>query len=90
MPALEIGSRWLPLLSSSGPIPLRIKRPFDRAPMWQRSISPEITARLLANDSIARLGRPSETAEAVLWLCSPVASFVNGRAMAVDGGMTVP
>jgi NAD(P)-dependent dehydrogenase (short-subunit alcohol dehydrogenase family) len=59
-------------------------------PMWQRSISPEITARLLANDPIGRLGRPSEIAEAVLWLCSPAASFVNGHAMAVDGGMTVP
>jgi NAD(P)-dependent dehydrogenase (short-subunit alcohol dehydrogenase family) len=58
-------------------------------PMWQRSISPEMTAQLLANDPIGRLGRPSEIAEAVLWLCSPAASFVTGHAMAVDGGMTV-
>jgi NAD(P)-dependent dehydrogenase (short-subunit alcohol dehydrogenase family) len=57
-------------------------------PMWQRSISPEMTAQLLANDPIGRMGQPSEIAEAVLWLCSPSASFVNGHALCVDGGMT--
>jgi NAD(P)-dependent dehydrogenase (short-subunit alcohol dehydrogenase family) len=58
-------------------------------PMWRRSISPEFTAQLLANDPIGRMGQPSEIAEAVVWLCSPAASFVSGHAMAVDGGMTV-
>ena len=57
-------------------------------PMWQRSISREMTAQLLANDPIGRLGQPVEIAEAVLWLCSPAASFVNGHSLAVDGGMT--
>jgi len=59
-------------------------------PMWRRSISPEFTAQLLANDPIGRLGEASEVAEAVLWLCNPAASFVTGHALAVDGGMTVP
>lgn len=57
-------------------------------PMWQRSISPEMTEQLLANDPIGRLGKPTEIAEAVLWLCSPAASFVNGQALGVDGGFT--
>ena len=35
---------------------------------------------------MARLGEPEEIAEAVMWLCSDAASFVNGHAMAVDGG----
>jgi NAD(P)-dependent dehydrogenase (short-subunit alcohol dehydrogenase family) len=58
-------------------------------PMWRRSISPEFTQQLLASDPIGRMGQPGEIAEAVLWLCSPAASFVNGHALAVDGGMTV-
>jgi NAD(P)-dependent dehydrogenase (short-subunit alcohol dehydrogenase family) len=58
-------------------------------PMWRRSISPEFTQQLLANDPLGRMGQPGEIAEAVLWLCSPAASFVNGHALAVDGGMTV-
>lgn len=35
---------------------------------------------------IGRFGRPSEIGEAVKWLLSDSASFVNGTAMAVDGG----
>lgn len=58
-------------------------------PMWQSSITQEMTAELLANDPSGRLGQPEEIAEAVIWLCDPAASFVNGQALAVDGGMTV-
>src|ERR671912_627319 len=42
----------------------------------------------LANQPIGRLGRPDEIAAAVLWLCSPAASFVLGVALPVDGGYT--
>lgn len=38
---------------------------------------------------IGRAGRPGEIASAVLWLCSPGASYVVGHALTVDGGMTV-
>ena len=37
---------------------------------------------------IGRLGRGDEIAAAVLWLCSPGASFVLGVALPVDGGYT--
>jgi NAD(P)-dependent dehydrogenase (short-subunit alcohol dehydrogenase family) len=39
---------------------------------------------------IGRAGRPEEIASAVLWLCSPGASYVVGHALTIDGGMTVP
>lgn len=42
----------------------------------------------VANQPINRLGRPEEIAAAVLWLCSPGASFVVGVALPVDGGYT--
>ncbi|MGC7095316.1 SDR family NAD(P)-dependent oxidoreductase [Amycolatopsis lurida] len=39
-----------------------------------------------AGQPIARLGTADEIAQAVLWLCSPGASFVIGVALPVDGG----
>ena len=46
------------------------------------------TAEAIANQPINRLGEPEEIAAAVLWLCSPGASFVIGVALPVDGGYT--
>jgi NAD(P)-dependent dehydrogenase (short-subunit alcohol dehydrogenase family) len=42
----------------------------------------------IAAQPINRLGEPDEIAAAVLWLCSPGASFVIGVALPVDGGYT--
>ena len=44
---------------------------------------------LATNVPIGRAGRPEEIAAAVLWLCSPGASYVVGHGLTVDGGMTV-
>jgi NAD(P)-dependent dehydrogenase (short-subunit alcohol dehydrogenase family) len=40
----------------------------------------------LKQQPIGRPGRPEEVAAAVLWLCSPAATFVLGIALPVDGG----
>jgi NAD(P)-dependent dehydrogenase (short-subunit alcohol dehydrogenase family) len=45
-------------------------------------------ADIMKQQSIGRLGRPEEVAAAVLWLCSPAASFVIGVGLPVDGGFT--
>jgi NAD(P)-dependent dehydrogenase (short-subunit alcohol dehydrogenase family) len=37
--------------------------------------------------AIPRLGRASEVADAVLWLCSTSSSYVTGVALPVDGGL---
>ena len=44
--------------------------------------------RILARVPMARMGKAAEIAEAVVWLCSPKASFVTGVSWAVDGGYT--
>src|SRR3954469_20782172 len=46
-------------------------------------------AEIATHVPIGRAGRPEEIASAVLWLCSPGASYVVGHALTVDGGMTV-
>lgn len=43
---------------------------------------------IMRNQVIGRLGRADEIAAAVLWLCSPGASFVVGVGLPVDGGFT--
>ena len=35
-----------------------------------------------------RLGEPQEVARTIAWLCSDAASFINGQAIAIDGGIT--
>ena len=42
--------------------------------------------RIRTRHSIGRFGEPSEIGEAVAWLLSDAASFMNGAAVAVDGG----
>jgi NAD(P)-dependent dehydrogenase (short-subunit alcohol dehydrogenase family) len=49
----------------------------------------EAMKELMKDVPIGRLGQAEEVAAAVLWLCSSGASFVIGRALAVDGGYTV-
>jgi len=49
----------------------------------------EVRDRLIQAIPMARLGKPSEIGSAVLFLASDDASFVNGAALVVDGGMII-
>ncbi len=49
-------------------------------------IDPDALKEFLKQQPIGRMGEPEEMAQAVLWLCSPGASFVVGVALPVDGG----
>jgi NAD(P)-dependent dehydrogenase (short-subunit alcohol dehydrogenase family) len=52
------------------------------------SSHPRLKEILVGTEPIARMGKPSEIAEAVTWLLSDYASFVTGCALPVDGAMT--
>jgi NAD(P)-dependent dehydrogenase (short-subunit alcohol dehydrogenase family) len=50
--------------------------------------NPELMAATTGRIPQGRLGEPSEVADVIAWLLSPRSSFVNGVAIAVDGGET--
>ncbi|KAI0877872.1 oxidoreductase [Hypoxylon argillaceum] len=54
--------------------------------------TPEVTERMRSAVGIApmgRMGKPSEIADAILFLCSSHSSFIQGHALVVDGGYTI-
>jgi NAD(P)-dependent dehydrogenase (short-subunit alcohol dehydrogenase family) len=61
-----------------------------KTPMVQSMIGGDakVLDEMVKDEPIGRLGEPEEIAAAVLWLCSPGASFVVGHALLVDGGYT--
>ena len=54
-----------------------------------RALHPEVDAKLAALHPLGRIGTAEEVAEAVAFLLSPAAGFVNGVVLPVDGGRSV-
>lgn len=50
------------------------------------TIPASVRAEMLRNIPLARLGTPEEVANVALFLCSPLASYVSGQTIEVNGG----
>ncbi|WP_328403532.1 3-hydroxybutyrate dehydrogenase [Streptomyces sp. NBC_00390] len=68
--------------------PLVEKQIADQAAAHSLPEDQVLTDVLLKDSAIKRLVEPDEVAEAVLYLCSPQASFITGTSIALDGGWT--
>lgn len=53
-------------------------------------LTPERRERMERSTPLGRLGRPEDIASAVLFLCSPAASWITGKVLGVDGGVEAP
>jgi 3-hydroxybutyrate dehydrogenase len=60
----------------------------DQARIHGISESEVIERVMLTEPAIKRLLEPDEVADALLYLCSPAAAFVNGTSLVLDGGWT--
>jgi NAD(P)-dependent dehydrogenase (short-subunit alcohol dehydrogenase family) len=45
--------------------------------------------RMIAKTPLARIGEPADIADVVVFLCSPLARFITGQNLVIDGGMTL-
>jgi NAD(P)-dependent dehydrogenase (short-subunit alcohol dehydrogenase family) len=60
---------------------------FTETPMADRIFRiPGARKYLLSCHPIGRFGKPTEIAEAVVWMCSDRASFMTGQSLVLDGG----
>lgn len=50
------------------------------------TIPPEVRAEMLKNVPLSHFGQPREVAEVALFLCSPLASYISGQVIEVNGG----
>jgi 3-oxoacyl-[acyl-carrier protein] reductase len=58
---------------------------------WERARlnNPDLYGRILRSIPFGRLGKPEEVAQVALFLCSPLAGWVTGQTIAVDGGQVL-
>lgn len=64
---------------------------FILTPLTERGLanSPGFKDALEKKIAFGRIGEPSDCAGAVVFLCSPAASYITGQIIVVDGGLTL-
>ncbi len=53
---------------------------------WGKTSSITWQERAVGETALQRWGTPEDIAQTAVWLCSPVAQFINGQVIAVNGG----
>lgn len=61
---------------------------YSPTPLVTEGIDPELQVMLAKGSPMKRLGEPTEMVEAMLMLIAPENSYMNGQAIAVDGGVS--
>jgi NAD(P)-dependent dehydrogenase (short-subunit alcohol dehydrogenase family) len=79
-----IAVEWGPYgVRSNSVIPAWVQTPMSQ-PLYD---TPGVLARRTAAIPARRIGQPEDIAQAIVYLASPRASYVNGADLAVDGGL---
>ncbi|MEE8409040.1 MAG: SDR family NAD(P)-dependent oxidoreductase [Myxococcota bacterium] len=63
--------------------------PGNIATAWAEKLPAEERQALAAEAPLGRWGEPAEVAKAILFLASPLSSFVTGQTLVIDGGKVI-
>jgi 3-oxoacyl-[acyl-carrier protein] reductase len=63
-----------------------IETELNREYLWSE---PDLRERVVRQIPLRRTGTPADVAQAVVWLCTDEAAYVNGAVLRVDGGLLV-
>lgn len=71
----------------NGIAPGLIKTPLTS--VWMETRANDLLAHYKKKILLGRIGAPEDCAGAVVFLCSPAASYISGEILTIDGGLTV-
>lgn len=80
--AVELGPKGIAVNGVSGGV-------VDGPTIRQHPAAPTLLARAVRRTPLGRLGTAEDLARVVLFLCSPLSSWINGQVLVADGGMSL-